>query len=111
MEKQEFMKFLYDIAAMAVKEIARKGVLFLVLMLVSVGLSITLYSFYHQTRQDIHDLRLEYKQEIAEARNETRQCEQARIEQAAIFTEQITGLKQELATTKGQLSYLLRRVK
>lgn len=109
--KDDFMKVLYEAAAMAVKEAARKGLAILVLMLCVIGLTTALIYYYTQTRKDIADLRLEYKQEIAEARNETRQCEQARIEQAATFSEQITGLKQELASVRGQLQYALRRVR
>lgn len=109
--KEEFMKILFDAISIAVKEAARKGLAILLLLIAVIGLSVALVYHFNTTREEIAQLRVECKKDVSEARSETRECEEARIAQAAQFNEIISGMKQEIARMRGQLDAIGRRVK
>ena len=98
MDKQEYeMKYLelrLKMLAELWQKLLRQGFVVTFLVLIVCGLSYVIVWLYDHTSTEIRELRTEYKTELAQARDETRQCEQERLRQAAVFDEKIQGLRE-----------------
>ena len=105
----ELLKMRLEMLRQLWQRLLKQGVLVSSLFAAVLFLGWALYYVDGRYRDDIKALRLEYKDEVADVRNQLRACEQDRIEQAAIFNEALAGMKQELASVKGTLAALRKR--
>lgn len=105
----ELLKMRLEMLRQLWQRLLKQGVLVSSLFAAVVLLGWVVYYLDGRYREDIKALRLEYKDEVADVRNQLRACEQDRIEQAAIFNEALAGMKQELASVKGTLAAIRKR--
>lgn len=98
MNKQEYeMKYLelrLKMLAELWQKLLRQGFVVTFLVVIVCALSYAVVWLHNHSTEEIHALRIEYKADLAEARNETRLCEQERLRQAAVFDEKIQGLRE-----------------
>lgn len=92
--EMEYLELRLKMLAELWRKLLRQGFVVTFLVVVVCALSYAIVCLYTHTSTEIRELRAEYKTELAQARDETRQCEQERLRQAAVFDEKIQGLRE-----------------
>ena len=76
------------------QRLLKQGVLVTAQFIAIGALSYAVVWLHNHSTDEIDALRVEYKADLAEARNETRLCEQERLRQAAVFNEKIQAIQE-----------------